>query len=399
LPLVDHEQPPSVRIVIEDDDWQGFNKHPAATKKQLHELGAPWNEIARVAHHELGRLNILEVFFEDEAKKNALLKETYNTKGFTALKNRFHLKQPVTIHQDIYEIKVFDVRLGRERLSRTEIQGKIPGWSRINEVTFERAIYSRNTLKLELTNKIEAIQLLQRGYIVLDSKKYTKLEAWDRRWDRFQCHWCLKDANHTAESCRNRGTKPSCLWCAEEHQGRPSDCPVWGIVASKKCIHCKKNHCGTDTSCQDLNVVAELKKREAKRSRGVYWYRKRQHMDPNGWITVESHGRGKAIVHTTAVPSQNSSQTTTKHATSTSTPATHTAVTNASSESEDDPTGNLVHTSHQFQSNMYSYYGVKPNKTQHQVDSTSQQRSCRQPGVDNTNYNSQPPVSDSSAAT
>ncbi|EDU43027.1 predicted protein [Pyrenophora tritici-repentis Pt-1C-BFP] len=144
---------------------------------------------------------------------------------------------------------------------------------------------------------VQAIQLVDQQFIVLDGKKYTDLRDWDRRWDRFQCYWCLGE-NHSAEWCRGRGAKPYCLWYAESHPSK--ECPVWDIVVKKNCIYCGENHCGTDNKCKHPTVVAELEKRGKMQARGTRWYRRRQVTDDEGFTfplgrsSRRSVRRGKA---------------------------------------------------------------------------------------------------------
>ena len=224
-PLAD-DDPHSVRIIIHDEDWVGLERAPTKAKKQLQDIKGAWSEVASVAHWEHGSSKILEVFFEDEAKKEALVKSTSQPLGFTSLTTRLGLKQSVKLHQDVYEIKVFGVRLGYRKGGKIDLQGKLPHWSNMNEVTFRRATYYGNSVRLELNDKNQAFKLLDQGHVILDDKKYTNIKAWDRRWDRFQCHWCQKDANHTSAECQAAGTPRVCPWCSDAHG--PDTCPVYG---------------------------------------------------------------------------------------------------------------------------------------------------------------------------
>ncbi|CAE7033043.1 hypothetical protein PTNB85_03944 [Pyrenophora teres f. teres] len=290
-PIVDREQPPSVRFTVEQDDWEQINKHDnAKIKTMLGELGPPWSEIAQVSKHRLRHFNILEVYFENEEKRKAMLKTAEKANELQALKSRLQLYSDVTVHQDIYEVKVFDVRFGR-KMNAQDLKSRLSSWSKENLVTIERAHYANNELRLELTNRDQAIQLVDQQFIVLDGKKYTDVRDWDRRWDRFQCYWCLGE-NHSAEWCRGRGAKPNCLWCAKTHPSK--DCPDWGIASRKNCIYCGKNHCGTDNKCKHPTVVAELEKRGKMQARGTRWYRNRRVTDQEGFTVVGGRRRGQA---------------------------------------------------------------------------------------------------------
>ncbi|KAI0583500.1 hypothetical protein TUN199_07033 [Pyrenophora tritici-repentis] len=285
-PIVDRGQPPSIRFTVEQTDWEQVNKHENTQIKTM-----------------LGDL----VFFEDEEKRKAVLNATEKANGIQALKSRLHLHSDVTVHQDIYEVKVFDVRFGH-KMKANDLKSRVAAWSKDssssphpvtkeNQVTIQRAHYANNELRLELTDMDQAIQLVDQQFIVLDGKKYTDLRDWDRRWDRFQCYWCLGE-NHSAEWCRGRGAKPYCLWYAESHPSK--ECPVWDIVVKKNCIYCGENHCGTDNKCKHPTVVAELEKRGKMQARGTRWYRRRQVTDDEGFTfplgrsSRRSVRRGKA---------------------------------------------------------------------------------------------------------
>ena len=289
-PIVDREEPPSVRLTIEQEDWERIDKQASSSiKTMLHELKSPWNEIAQVSKHRLHNFNILELCFENEEKKAAVLNAAEKRNGLQALKSRLQLQSSVTVHQDIYQVKVFDVRFGR-KMYREQLMERVSAWSRENEVSIERAHYARNELRLELTSRADAIKLVDQHFIVIDGRKYTDLRPWDRRWDRFQCRWCLRE-NHSAAWCRQRGTKPNCLWCAGNHP--PEHCGSWGIEAMKRCINCGENHCGTDNKCKHPTVVAELDKRRKMQNRGMPWYRNRRVIDQDGFTMVGGRGRGR----------------------------------------------------------------------------------------------------------
>jgi len=317
--IVDREEPPSVRLTVEQDDWERIDKQASSSiKAMLHDLKGPWNEIAQISKHRLRNFNILELCFENEEKRTAVLKAAEKPNGIQALKSRLQLQSSVTVHQDIYEVKVFDVRFGR-KLHREELLTRVPVWSRENEVSIERAHYAKNELRLELSSRTEAIKLVDQHFIVIDGRKYTDLRPWDRRWDRFQCRWCLKE-NHSAAWCRQRGTDPNCLWCAENHS--PDRCRYWGVEAKKRCINCGENHCGTDNKCHHPTVVAELDKRRKMQVRGMPWYRNRRVTDRDGFTMVGGRGRGRGRGQAQAQVAATSAATTKQPAGTTRTQAT-----------------------------------------------------------------------------
>ncbi|KAG9194132.1 hypothetical protein G6011_04167 [Alternaria panax] len=280
-PVNQRESAPSIRIRVGHEDYDFMEKRHLKLKETFNSLGKDWQKVTRVVKYQLSNSDIVELFLEDEAKRDQLLHQLR---------------------------RVHNVRF-KNKTDRQGLRAKIPQWSQDNEVTIERAHHSKNALTLELTNCNEARSLVANGMFLDYGTKYSEVEAWDRRWDRYQCYWCL-DEGHSAKWCQQQATRtPRCWWCAEEHQF--SECPDKFVEAKKKCIKCRGRHCGTDDKCEDPTVIAELAKRANRRKRGVKWYRDHQVVDADNYITVPAKGRRKPqqIASTHASTTANTAQT------------------------------------------------------------------------------------------